>query len=105
MKRVTSLALAATAFWLLLGAGRSRADFVSFSYHWTVLPSSVIPGGTGSVSLTPTAGSTAIQTGVTTGIEAATVTTSSTAGSTPDSFNTPFSLQLDVTDTASKATG
>jgi hypothetical protein len=106
MKRMTSLALAVTAVWLLLAAGRARADFVSFSYHWSVAPSSVIPGGTGSVSLTPAAdGSTTAQTGVTAVLDAATVTTSSSAGTTPDSFNAPFSLGLDVKDTVSNATG
>jgi hypothetical protein len=93
---------------VLLGATQARAEMIDFSYHWAAEPSPVIPGGTGSVSLAvapdgnqqATAGSS-----VPVVIPGANVTTNSAATNPPDTFNTPFSMKLTLTDTASGATG
>jgi hypothetical protein len=106
MKRLTPCALVTTAVLLVLGDGRASAGFVDFSYHWSVTPGSVIPGGTGSVTLALAAdGLLTAQTGLPAFIEAATLTTTSSATTPPDVFNAPFALTLDLTDVASSATG
>ena len=90
-----------------LGESTARAELVDFSYAWSIQPSAVLPGGTGSVqvSLTPNASSSGTL-GVSTPIPLATLTTTSTASAgSPDSFNNPFSLKLSLTDTASGNTG
>ena len=48
--RTIRLPLLLTAL-VLLGASQARGEMIDFSYQWSVLPSSVIPGGTGSVTL------------------------------------------------------
>lgn len=105
MKRMTTCALVAGAV-LLLSAGRARAESVTFGYHWSISPDAVLPSGTGSVSLALSAdGTTTTNTGVLAAIIAATVTTTSSASDPADSFNSPFSLKLDLTDTQSNTTG
>src|SRR3954466_10935865 len=88
---------------VLLGAGQARAEMVTFSYQWTAQPS-VISGGTGSVALAAVdPGSAPVEVGSSTPafIHGATVTTTSSATDPADSFNTPFSMKLHLTDDAS----
>src|SRR4051812_19590162 len=110
MKTPSVRALALLAAFTLLGIGSARAESIDFGYSWTVLPSSVIPGGTGSVTLaTPTpvpADGTvsAILGAAAQMIPGATVTTTTSAnpnGTPPtpaDSYSTPFSMQVTLTD-------
>lgn len=92
-----------------LGESAARAEFVDFSYAWSIQPGAVLPGGTGSVqiALSPNASANyELGAASPTLIPGATITTTSSAASgTPDSFNNPFSLKLSLTDTTSGATG
>ena len=95
---------------LLMGSGAARAELVDFSYQWTVLPTSVIPGGTGIVTLVTTpdgAGQSELGSSTPTFIPGATVTTNSSADpdGTPDVFNTPFNMKMHLTDAASGLSG
>jgi hypothetical protein len=93
---------------VLLGAGQARSEMIDFSYQWTVLPSSVLPGGTGSVTLAAAPDGTSsaeLGSSTPTFIPGATVTTTSSATEPPDSFNTAFSMKLHLTDTASALAG
>jgi hypothetical protein len=102
MKSLTT-PLIALAFIGLVAASPARADMIAFSYSWEALPDSVIPGGTGSVHLTPSVPGTSSATldGAPNYITAAEVRTSSSATSPPDTFDTPFHLKLTLMDTAS----
>lgn len=89
---------------VLFGAGQVKAEMVGFSYQWTVLPTSVFPGGTGSVTLAATPDGTAsaeLGSSTPTFIPGATVTTTSSATDVVDVFDTPFSMSVKLTDTAS----
>ena len=90
-----------------LGESTARAELVNFSYAWSVLPSSVLPGGTGSVQVSLTANdSPSFNVGVSTPIPGATITTTSSASAgSPDVFSNPFSLKLSLKDTTSGDTG
>jgi hypothetical protein len=92
-----------------------RADPIGFSYHWSMSPSSVLVGtstgnvtgngiSTGNVAfaLAQDGSSSAEPGGGLSAIPAASLTTSSTAPErSPDSFASPFSMTLHLTDTAS----
>ena len=88
-----------------LGEATARADSVDFSYEWSVSPSAVLPGGTGTVQIALDPGGPAnyvIGAADPTTLLGAKLTTSSTAtAANPDSFNNPFSVKLTLTDTAS----
>jgi hypothetical protein len=95
--------------------GRARADFVDYSYHWSVSPGAVFVGtnptsgnagdlSTGSVAFSVASdGSGAARVGG--GPSAIPVgqftTTSSAPEEGPDSFSSPFTLALRLTDAAS----
>lgn len=91
----------------------ARAESIGFSYSWTVLPSPVFTGtnpdsgnglSTGSivVAVVPSGTATAeLNALMPAFIPAATLSTSSSATGTPDSFSTPFQVQLQLTDEAS----
>jgi hypothetical protein len=101
--RFVRLLLMLTAL-VVLSTGQARAEMIDFGYSWSVMPSSVIAGGTGTVTLAAApAGTTQATLSALTPalIPGATVTTSSAATTTPDQFNTPFSMQLHLTDAAS----
>ena len=109
MKHLFTRILFMLAVVAALGESAARAEFVDFSYAWSVQPGAVLPGGTGSVqiALTPNA-SANYQLGAAspTLIPGATITTTSAAiAGTPDSFNNPFSLGIMLKDTTSGATG
>src|SRR4051812_14424509 len=92
---------------VLLGAGQARAEMIGFSYQWTAQPT-IIPGGTGSVALAavdPGTASAELGSSTPTFIPGATVTTTSSATDVPDSFSTPFSMKVHLTDTASSESG
>jgi hypothetical protein len=99
---MSTLSCAAVAYCLLACGLEARADFINWSFDWTHSPAVVAAdnGGTGGVSLTNHQGgmgsgnSDIVATQITT-FSAATV-------NTPDHFtNSPYSLILDLTDTAS----
>jgi hypothetical protein len=97
-RRTTRLVLLLAAL-VLLGESRAWADF---TYSWTVQPATVIPGGTGSVILTPASGTGSYVLGSSspTVMDGATVMTTSSATVPPDSFNTDFSMKLKLTEGA-----
>ncbi len=91
MNRVyTALAVA-----LLLGCGGARADFVNFSYAWSVMPAPVIPSGTGNVTFSVESGASAAEVagGQPAFIPAATFQTSSLSDG-GDEYNADFGLAL-----------
>lgn len=87
---------------LAFGATSSlRADFMDWSYHWSITPGPVLTSGTGSVAMALAQdGSGASK------IAAATVTTTSSAtDAAPDRYNVGYNLTLHLTDNPSKQTG
>lgn len=86
---------------LLLSGQSARADFMNWSYQWSISPKPVFASGTGTVAMAlgqSGMGSSRIQ--------AVAVTTSSSASaSRPDRFNSSFSLTLHLTDRASHRSG
>jgi hypothetical protein len=92
----------------LLGGGQARAEFVDYSYHWSIAPSSVIPSGTGSALFALAGDGTAsseVGSATPTKVPGATVTTTSSATTTPDTFSTTYGLTLQLTDSASGQSG
>lgn len=89
---------------VLLGAGQARAEMVSFSYQWSVQPS-VIPAGTGVATFAavdPVTTSAELNSSTPTYVAGATATTTSSAtAESPDVFNSPFSMTVTLTDSAS----
>lgn len=111
MKSLTTR-LAVVMLVLLIGADRAAAEFVNFSYSWSssgiVLGTNATTGGpglsTGSVTfaLYPDDSSGAELNGAASPIPGALVSTSSSAlVESPDSYNSPFSLTLNLKDTLS----
>jgi hypothetical protein len=106
MRRSSLLSCAALCICLLSMGLEARADIINWSFDWTHTPAVVAAdkGGTGGISLTNHQGgmgsgnSDIVATEITT-FSAATV-------NAPDHFtNTPYSLILDLTDTASHQSG
>jgi len=92
----------------LVGESRARAEMIDFSYSWTALPSSVIPGGTGSATFAVAPdGIASAELGSPTPVlvPGASITTTSSATNPPDSFRTSFSLKLRLTDSTSGQAG
>lgn len=93
-------------FWiaatLILGsASGARADFMNWSYHWSITPGPVMASGTGSVALALAQDGSGAST-----IPAATVTTTSSAtDAAPDKYNVGYNLTLHLTDNPSKQSG
>ncbi|HEY7427148.1 MAG TPA: PEP-CTERM sorting domain-containing protein [Gemmataceae bacterium] len=87
---------------LLLGATTQlRADFMDWSYHWSITPSAVLTSGTGSVAM----GLAQDGSGAST-IPAATVTTTSSAtAAAPDKYSVGYNLALHLTDNPSNQSG
>ena len=101
MKRLFSLVLALVACAASLG----RADTIDFSYTFSALPTTV-PGGTGTVSITPYAGgSTTVPFDGSHFAPAFSLTSASSALGTlespADNFSSAFSVTVGVTDAAS----
>src|SRR4051812_11045938 len=97
------LAVLLTAL-VLLGTSRARADMVDFAYEWTVMPSTVVPNGngTGTISLLASTGTDSANLGGSpTVVDGATVFTSSSATDPPDTFGTDFNMKLKLTDSLS----
>ncbi len=102
----------------LVSAGSARAEMVGFSYHWASSPSVVvgtnpsnitgngISSGSVAFALAPAGSASSLLGGGPTTIPGATLTTT---GSAPldaaDSFASPFSMTLHLSDTASGTTG
>lgn len=108
MKSFTaSLSLLLTAL-VLSPASAVRAESIDFSYSWSSMPSPVYPSGTGSVTFSASAPSTAsaiLGSQTATYIPGAELTSTSSATSPPDSFDTPFNLKLTLKDIASGQMG
>jgi hypothetical protein len=87
---------------VVLGATSSlRADFMDWSYHWSITPGPVLTSGTGSVAMG------LAQDGSGAGnIPAATVTTTSSAtDAAPDKYSVGYNLTLHLTDNPSNQSG
>src|SRR5262245_55480797 len=87
---------------LVVGATTQlRADFMDWSYHWSITPSAVLTSGSGSVAMgLAQDGSGAAN------IPAATVTTTSSAtATTPDTYNVGYNLALHLTDNTTNQSG
>jgi len=105
--------LAVLLLGLLFRGGTARAEAIDFSYSWTVLPGPVFTGtnpdsgnglSTGSVIVTaapPGSSSATLNSMLPAFIPSAEITTTSSANNPPDSFSTPFVLQLNLTDSLS----
>lgn len=106
MKRIT-WALVTAAIGLSLSGGAARADVVAFGYHYDINPGAVFPAGTGSVSFALAGDqSVNVTTGVATYLHAGFVSATSSATEPSDSFNNvPFTLGMQITDTASGQKG
>jgi hypothetical protein len=87
----------------LLCGGAARAEYMDWSYHWSVSPSPVLTSGTGSV--TQTLFSYGSRPGGTRIPVAAVTTTSAAMPNHPDIYNKNFSLTLHLTDLATHKSG
>lgn len=108
MKRRTVRLLFLLTALVLLGENQARAEFVDYSYSWTVQPSAVIPGGTGSVTFAVVPDGTAsseLGSATPTLLPGANITTTSSAVEVPDTFNSSLGMKLTLTDTASSSSG
>jgi PEP-CTERM motif-containing protein len=87
---------------LSLGATmQARADFMDWSYHWSISPGPVLSSGTGSVALTLAQDGNGASS-----IPAATVTTSSSAtNAAPDVYKVGYNLMLQLKDDHSNKSG
>jgi hypothetical protein len=104
MKRLSARLLPLLAVLALFGASRAQADQIGFGYSWSSMPPTFITGGTGTVQIAtpPDATGQATLGGPSVSIPAATLSTNTSAtAQNPDSFKTNFSLNLNLTDTAS----
>ncbi len=99
MRYLWCLSIAAA---LVIGStSGARADFMDWSYHWSITPGQVLSSGTGSVALALVQDGTDAST-----IPAATVTTTSSAtDAAPDKYNVGYNLTLHLTDNPSKKSG
>jgi hypothetical protein len=89
------------ALLLLSTTMRSRADFMDWSYHWSISPGPVLSSGTGSVALTLAQDGSGASS-----IPAATVTTSSSAtNAAPDVYKVGYNLTLRLEDIHSNKAG
>lgn len=99
MKCLSARLLAASMV-LLAAAGLGRADYLNWSYHWSV-NTPVLASGTGSVAVAVVPNGNAADT-----IPVANLTTTSSATSAnPDVYNTSYHLTLTLSDTASNTSG
>jgi hypothetical protein len=84
---------------LLLGVGPARAEFIDWSYHWSIGPAPVLASGTGTVAQALYRGGNESGAQI---LRAAAVTTSSSATvRNPDHFDKSFNLVLHLTDAQS----
>jgi hypothetical protein len=89
------------ALLLLSAKTQSRADFMDWSYHWSISPGPVLSSGTGSVALTLARDGSGASS-----IPAATVTTSSSAtNAAPDAYKVGYNLMLQLKDSHSNKSG
>jgi hypothetical protein len=85
----------------LFSAGAARADYMDWSYHWSISPAPVLASGTGTVSQALGWGGKG-----STRLLAAAVTTSSDATTKdPDHFDKSFSLTLHIKDLGAHLSG
>lgn len=86
---------------LLLGGRPARADYMNWSYQWSISPRPVFASGTGTVAMALGRGGM----GSSHILAAAVTTSSSTSIASPDRFNSSFRLTLHLTDRASHRSG
>jgi hypothetical protein len=99
MQYLRAFAGPAVAAALLLAAGSARADFVNFSYAWSIQPAPVIPSGTGNVTFSLESGDSTAQIGGGKAvIPGASFQTSSLTTTGGDKYNTDFGLTLKLTE-------
>lgn len=99
--RSSSLRLSFVVIVGLLMEGAARADYMDWSYHWSISPSPVLSSGTGTVSQAlgwPGNGATRI-------LAAAVTTSSDASASKPDYYNKTFRLTLHLMDRATHQSG
>ena len=99
--RSSSLPLSIVLIVGLLVGGAARADYMNWSYHWSISPAPVLASGTGTVSQAlgqPGKGATRI-------LAAAVTTSSDASAKNPDRYNKTFSLTLHLMDRATHQSG
>jgi hypothetical protein len=85
----------------LLWGGDTRADYMNWSYHWSIGPAPVLASGTGTVSQAlgqPGRGAHRL-------LAAAVTTSSDASASKPDHYNKSFQLTLHLMDLATRQSG
>ncbi len=97
----SSIRLPIALFFGLFCCGVVRADYMDWSYHWSISPSPVLASGTGSVAQALSRSGL----GAHRLLVAAATTTSSAMASDPDHFNKNFKLSLRLTDLATHQSG
>ena len=101
MKSTPTYLFSLVALPLLLAGGRARADYMDWSYHWSISPGPVLASGTGNVALALFRDGPGAAT-----IPAATVSTNSAAtAAAPDRYNVGYALTLRLTDNPSHQSG
>jgi hypothetical protein len=87
----------------LLCGGAAHAEYMDWSYRWSISPSPVMASGTGSV--TQTLFSYGLKPGAPRIPVAAVTTSSSAMARSPDVYNKSFNLTLHLTDLATRQSG
>jgi MYXO-CTERM domain-containing protein len=93
--------LAVLLMGLLAGVNGARAEYMNWSYYWSISPAPVLASGTGTVSQALGKGGN----GSTRLLAAAVTTNSDTSARTPDRFHSYFNLTLHLTDRATHQSG
>jgi hypothetical protein len=99
MTQLSGRLLPIAAALLLFGASQARAEYMNWSYHWSISPGPVLSSGTGGVALALNPDGAGAST-----IPAASVTTTSAATTTPDNFNAGYDLTLALKDNQTNVT-
>lgn len=92
-----SIVLVGGLFW----GGAARADYMNWSYRWSISPAPVLASGTGTVSQAlgqPGSGASRI-------LAAAVTTSSDASAKDPDRYNASFRLTLHLMDRATRQSG
>jgi hypothetical protein len=96
-----SISLSIVLMLVLCGSNAARAEFMDWSYHWSISPAPVMASGTGTVSVALGWAGTG-----STNLLAAALTTSSVASaSQPDVYHDKVNMTLHITDQATHQSG
>lgn len=99
--RNSSLRLVIALMGGLIAGSAARADYMDWSYRWSIGPAPVLASGTGTVSQAlgqPGTGATRI-------LAAAVTTSSDASAQDPDRYNKSFNLVLHIVDRANRQSG